>query len=139
MEVCDMIVNIVVGVATGLVSSAIVSVVFYFKGVRDQRAVYRKLQMDEALMRLAILDPNRRPSVRHGDGVDDTCHWLLCKADLMESDDFMDGAHTLREVEREIQKCPAQPQPESPNRTDEHTANIGKKNKWADQIRRVKC
>lgn len=134
-----MIVSIVVGVATGIFSSAVVSMVFYFKGVRDQRAVYRKLQMDEVAMRLAILDPNRRPSVRHGDGVDDTCHWLICKAALMEADGFIEGARTLREVEREIQKCPAEPQPESPNRTDEHTANIGKKNTWVEQIRKVTC
>ena len=131
--------SIAVGVVTGLISSAIVAVLFYWRGRIDTEAVHRKLQLDEVLMRIKMLDPSRRHSVRGQDGVDDTCHWLICKAEIMRSAGFTAGADALEKLEKEIQQCPREPAAEPPVPTDESRGNETKKRAWEKTIQAVPC
>jgi len=131
--------NIAVGITTGLISSAIVAALFYWRGRIDTEAVHRKLQLDEVLMRIKMLDPSRRHSIRGRDGVDDTCHWLLCKSEIMRSAGFIAGAEALERLEKEIQKCPKESASLPPVPTEESRANELKKRDWEKAIQAVQC
>jgi len=120
-------------------SSAIIAVLFYWRGRIDTEAVHRKLQLDEVLMRIKMLDPSRRHSVRGPDGVDDTCHWLTCKAEIMRSAGFTAGADALQKLEKEIQRCPKESAAEPPVPTDASRDNETKKSAWEKAIQRVPC
>jgi len=96
MTWCDAIVSIVIGVVTGGASSWVVSRRFYAMGREDVEASHRLLELDEVAMRFAALDPFRSESVRGSDGVADTAHWLECRAGIMDSNGFHQGAQLLR-------------------------------------------
>ena len=130
--------NIIVGVGTGLVSSVAIAAVFYWRGRTDSEAVHRKLEIGEVLMRVKLLDPSRRQSVRGPDGVDDTCHWLICKSELMREAGFIEGSEALKKLEREIQQCPLEPAPTLPDKTGESQANEMKKRKWEQALLAVR-
>jgi hypothetical protein len=97
-----MLSNVLVGLLTGLISSAIVSWCFYRFGRRDAHRTNWVSQIDLVLLRLAFLDPKRPNNIRPGDGVDDTSHALLCASALMASTGFKEGADALKGIASEM-------------------------------------
>lgn len=106
-----MISEIAVGIVTGLISSAVVSVAFYLIGRNDANSEARIAQLDVVLFRINNLAPNRLDSspsnIRTLDGVDATSHWLICTADVMRATGFCCGESLLRSIADEMrQECP---------------------------------
>jgi hypothetical protein len=99
---CSMLSNVLVGLLTGLITSAVVSWFFYRLGRGDARKMQWVSQVDSTLLRLVYLDPKRRESIRPGDGVDDTSHALLCSSALMASSEFEKGALTVQSIAGEM-------------------------------------
>jgi hypothetical protein len=97
MNCIDVVISVVVGIVTGGASSWYVSRKFYFQGRFDVEDSHKLLELDEVEMRFAALDPFRHESRRGSDGVDDTAHWLDCRAAIMQSNNFPEGAKLLHE------------------------------------------
>jgi hypothetical protein len=129
MTWCDVFVSIVIGVATGGASSWYVSRRFYAQGRVDVEDAHRLLELDEVSMRFAALDPLRSESVRGSDGVDDTAHWLDCRAGIMESNSFLEGATLLRAQATRLRDSLSAKQALAGSKTVEHSNDDSMKEK----------
>jgi hypothetical protein len=98
----SMLSNVLVGLLTGLATSAVVSWLFYRLGRGDAQKTHWVSQIDSVLLRLAYLDPKRDGNIRAGDGVNDTSHALLCASALMASSGFKPGAETVQSIADEM-------------------------------------
>ena len=132
---CDFISNAVISFVVGVLSSAVVAVVFYKLSSRDSETLHRSAQLDSVLLRLKQLDPMRWEHMRPGDGVDDTSHWLICMSEVMRETGFAQGEQVLTTICEEMrQECPG------PNAVSKISRNESEQKKkiWEARIRALR-
>lgn len=140
MSLCDVLVSIVVGVATGWVTSWRVALRYYTRGRMDQKTAYVALELDEVLLKIAELCPDRWESERGGDGVKDTEHWLLCKASIFEANGFTECAVLLQQLAARIRgRLEAmQQQGNPPKGGSKYLSTEATKSLWGQEIKNMR-
>jgi len=99
----SMIVEVLIGLATGIVAGVVagfpMSIFFYKLAKEDSELLYKRMRLESVLFRLRQLSPNRsEDSERSKDGVYSTSHWMICAAETMEESGFIKGGLLIREI-----------------------------------------
>jgi|GEM_PF-6202581 len=87
----DLIVSVVIGVATGAFSSYYVS-----------RKFYRLALLDECIRLIKRLCPYRKENVRGGDGLDETSWALKIQSEMLARNRFAKESETIETISRSI-------------------------------------
>jgi hypothetical protein len=96
-----MLSNILVGLITGALSSAVVAYIFYRIGRRDAILQGHLSTLSVALERC---DPTQKSPGRRGDdGLEPTAHMLGCMIRVLDRDNFSDVASRLRPISEEME------------------------------------
>ncbi len=81
---CQFIENNIAGFIVGVISSALVSYIFYSKGKHDAKRQHLASQMDSVRFVMARCDPTQIVGRRGNDGLEPTAHWIGCMVDVLE-------------------------------------------------------
>ena len=130
--------SIIVGIGTGLVSSAIVALLFYRLGRTDTESAYRRFILTLVDMRLRQMIPTRRQSVPEHYDLRDTAHWLTCLLEVLTELRFSDDAAAVKDVLDGVSRAPAFDNPNEQQAADGET----NKKRWEgiihDRTRRLR-
>jgi hypothetical protein len=75
---------------------------FYRFGKRDAVMVYRDGVITSVVMRLKEMTPTSKARVQNGFGLDDTAHWIICLAEVMDETGWSEGAKGLKQLAGEL-------------------------------------
>ena len=127
-----MLTNGVVGFLVGIVSSAVVSIVFYRLSKRDAESLHREALLDSISLKLRELDPRSwKDNYRGHYGADNMIHYLTCMSEIMEEVGFTAGQGVLLKIVSELrQVCATENAPSS--LTSEEAEN--RKQAWYGRI-----
>lgn len=102
---CSFIESNITGFIVGVISSALVSWVFYTKGKHDAKRQHTRSQMDSVRLALARCDPTQKGAGRRGDdGLEPTAHWMGCMVDVLERTGAPKEAEALRKIKEEMER-----------------------------------
>ena len=94
---CEFLITQFVSAVVGLLTGAIVSVVFYFIGRRDAMSARLQAHLSSLAFALERCDPTQKAPGRRGDdGLEPTAHTLGCMIRVLERDGFQATADDLR-------------------------------------------
>jgi len=101
---CEFIITQVVSAIVGLLTGAIVSVVFYFIGRRDATSARLQAHLSSLAFALERCDPTHNAAGRRGDdGLEPTTHMVGCMIRVLERDGFQATADDLRPISEEME------------------------------------
>lgn len=95
----------IAGFIVGVLSSAVVSWIFYSKGKNDAQRQHLQSQMDSIRFALARCDPTQKGAGRRGDdGLEPTAHWIGCMIDVLERNGAQRQGSALRQLKAEMEE-----------------------------------
>ena len=88
----------------GVVSSALVSFIFYSKGKHDAKRQHLASQIDSVRLAMARCDPTQIAGRRGDDGLEPTAHWIGCMVDVLERTGAQTEAITLTQLRMDMER-----------------------------------
>jgi hypothetical protein len=100
---CPAIGDYLVSFFIGAAASAVVAFLFYRLGRADSEKEAAIVQINEVLLRINQLAPDRKESSqRSKDGVDDTSHWMKCVSEVAAENGHTVLAHDIEAISQEM-------------------------------------
>ena len=122
--------NIIVGITTGLVSSAAVSCIFYRKGIKDSERTFRRLFLTFVSLKITQTVPTSRQRTPEHYDLKDLSHWLACASKVMSDAGYREDSKALEDTKRLIDAAPEIPDP-----TEEQKSQAeAEKKRWQEVI-----
>jgi hypothetical protein len=102
---CQIIEDNIAGFIIGVISSALVSYIFYSKGKHDAKRQHLALQMDSIRFAMARCDPTQIAGRRQSsDGLEPTAHWIGCMVDVLERTGAQAEAVVLTRIREDMER-----------------------------------